>query len=60
VVDSLGQTATASVSLNIDCSSSQTSDGGDAMGVMSMIMMMFFTLMSGLYFVRKEDERGER
>ncbi|HFQ62503.1 MAG TPA: hypothetical protein ENK39_09440, partial [Epsilonproteobacteria bacterium] len=59
ITDVNGQTADAIVNLNIQCGSSQTSDGGDAMGSMSMLMMMCLTLISGLYFVRKEDERGE-
>ena len=59
ITDANGQTASATVALDIQCGSSQTSDGGDAMSTVSMLIMMFFTLMLGLYFVRKEDERGE-
>ena len=58
ITDALGNTSTATVTLNVNCASSQTSDSGDALGTFSIMLMMFLTLMSGLYFVRKE-ERGE-
>ena len=63
ITDAQGNTSTATVTLNVNCASSQTSDGGDALGTVSIMMMMFLTLMSGLYFVRREEilreERGE-
>ncbi len=59
ITDAAGNISTATVTLNVKCASSQTSDSGDALGTLSIIIMMFFTVMSGLYFVRKEEERGE-
>ena len=58
ITDAAGNISTATVTIDVDCASSQTSDSGDALGTLSIIMMMFLTVMSGLYFVRKE-ERGE-
>ncbi|RLA68609.1 MAG: hypothetical protein DRG09_07670, partial [Epsilonproteobacteria bacterium] len=58
ITDALGNTSTATVTLDVNCASTQRSDSGDALGTFSIMMMMFLTLMSGLYFVRKE-ERGE-
>jgi hypothetical protein len=63
ITDAQGNTSTATVTVNVDCASSQSSDGGDALGTLSIMLMMFLTLMSGLYFARKEEilreERGE-
>jgi len=63
ITDAQGNTSTATVTLNVNCASSQRSDGGDALGMFSIMLMMFLTLMSGLYFARKEEilreERGE-
>jgi len=58
ITDAAGNTATARVTLDVNCASSQTSDSGDALGVISMLMLAIMTLMTGLYFVRKEEERG--
>ncbi|MCW8820741.1 MAG: Ig-like domain-containing protein, partial [Sulfurovum sp.] len=58
ITDALGFTSTANVTLYIECGSSQTSDGGDALGVVGMLIMMFLTGTVGLYFIRRE-ERGE-
>jgi len=57
ITDAQGNTSTATVTVAVNCASSQTSDSGDALGTLGMIMMMLMTLLSGLYFVRKE-ERG--
>jgi CshA-type fibril repeat protein len=57
ITDAQGQTSTAKVSVNVQCTSSQSSDGGDAFNSVSVILMMFMTLLSGLYFVRKEEEK---
>ncbi|PHS41798.1 MAG: hypothetical protein COB07_01790 [Sulfurovum sp.] len=59
ITDAAGNTSTATVSLNVNCASSQTSDGGDALGTFSIMLMMFLTLMTGLYFARKEEMRKE-
>jgi len=47
----------AEVSINIDFASSQAFDSGDALGTLSIIIMMLLTLMLGLYFVRTEEKR---
>ena len=59
ITDTLGFTSSANVTLNIDCATSQSSDGGDALNVVSMFLFAIMTAMIGLYFVRKEEERGE-
>jgi hypothetical protein len=59
IKDSEGRTSDALVTLHIKCTSSQRSDGGDALGTMSMLMMLLLTLVTGLYYVRREDEKGE-
>ena len=59
ITDAFSQTSEATVHLDVQCGSSQTSDGGDMMGILSMVIIILFTLMSGVYFVRKENERGE-
>ena len=56
--NSQGQTDTAMVSIDITCSSSQTSDNVDSASLLSMLFSVFLTAMAGLYFMRKE-ERGE-
>jgi len=56
IVDAMGNEDIATVTLNVDCASSQTSDSGDAFGKASMALMMFMTMLLGLYFVRKEEE----
>jgi len=58
ITDANGNVAVATVSLDLQCVTSQSSDG-DALGTISIFMLMLFTLMSGLYFVRRENERGE-
>jgi len=56
ITDSLGNTATASVVLNIVCTSTQRSDSGNALGYTSFFMVIFLTLLIGIYFIRKETE----
>ncbi len=56
ITDRNAQTADALVRLDVQCSSSQTSDGGDAMGTFSIFIMMLLTILSGIYFVRKEEK----
>ena len=55
IIDADGNRATAIVTLDIQCSSSQRSDNGDALNIWSMICLVFMTLLSGLY-LRKEEE----
>ena len=59
ITDASGLTSTANVRLYVECGSTQTSDGGDALGLVSMLMMMFLTATIGLYVIRREEERGE-
>ncbi len=59
ITDAHGNVAEATVRLDIQCASSQSSDSGDALGTVSMLVLAMMTLMIGLYFVRKEEERGE-
>jgi len=59
ITDSNGDTSTAEVLLDVNCASTQKSDSGSALGVISMLMMMFMTTMAGLYYARREDERED-
>jgi CshA-type fibril repeat protein len=59
IIDTIGQKDPAAVDITVDCASSQTSDGGGALGMTGVLFMILLTIMTGLYFVRKEDERGE-
>lgn len=55
--DSNGDKSQANVCIDVYCSSSQTSDGGDALGHAGMLLMLLFTAMTGLYFIRREENR---
>lgn len=57
ITDTYGETSEATVSLDVQCVSSQTSDNGKTFDIMGMMLM---TLMIGLYFVRQEEKRGKR
>jgi len=59
ITDALGFTSTANVTLNVNCASSQRSDSGDALGFVSMLLLTIMTAMTGLYFIRREEERRE-
>ena len=59
ITDAAARTSTATVTINVDCASTQTSDGGDALGWIGILIMMFMTMMTGLYFVRKEEKGNE-
>ncbi len=50
-------TSTATVRLDIQCASSQTSDG-DTLGTGTSLLMMIFTIIIGLYALRREDEKS--
>ncbi len=56
ITDKNGDTANATVLLEIQCASTQTSDGDAHNGVTIFILMML-TMMIGMYMIRKEDER---
>jgi len=59
ITDAQGNTSTATVTLNINCATSQSSDGGNALSLVSMLLLAIMTAMTGLYFIRREEERGE-
>jgi len=54
IMDADGDESIATVRLSIDCASTQTSDGGDALGILGMLVMMFMSMMTGLYFGRRK------
>ena len=58
IYDAQGNASTATVTLNVDCSSSQMSDssGGDALGILGSLMMLLGLLLMG----RREMELGIR
>lgn len=56
IIDTAGQNEPATVFVDVDCASTQTSDSGDALGIISMFMMMLMTLSTGLYFARREEK----
>ena len=55
IFDCAGLSDTATVTLDIDCASTQRSDSGDALGNISIIFMMILTGMLGLYYIRREE-----
>jgi CshA-type fibril repeat protein len=59
ITDANGDTSTATVTLDINCASTQTSDSGESLGIISMLMMIFMTIMTGLYLIRKEENIRE-
>jgi hypothetical protein len=60
IIDADGDESIATVRLSINCASTQTSDGGDTLGMLGMLMMMFMSMMIGLYFVRREEFERKR
>ena len=58
IYDPSGNTSTATVTLRVDCASSQTSDSsaGDALGLLGSFWMIFMTLAAGAILIRKEEE----
>jgi hypothetical protein len=60
IEDSNGDKSQANGCIDVYCSSSQTSDGGDALGNAGMLLMLLFTAMTGLYFIRREEKRYRR
>ena len=59
ITDANGDVSTATVTLNINCASTQTSDSGDTLGIISILMMLLMTIMTGLYFTRREERLRE-
>ena len=56
--NSEGQSDTARVHIDVNCAASQTSDNGDSVSFMTMLITWILTTLVGLYFIRKE-EQGE-
>ena len=56
ITDVNGNTSEATVQLDVQCASTQTSDG-DAHSSITLVIMMLLTMMIGLYTIRKEDEK---
>jgi len=48
----------ATVTIQVDCTTSQSSDSGSAFGFMSMLMMLFFILSMGSFYIYKDEKRG--
>ncbi|SFZ98349.1 autotransporter [hydrothermal vent metagenome] len=44
----------ATLSISVLCATSQSSDGGDIFGKISVLLMMFMTTFIGLFFIKKE------
>lgn len=58
ITDAFGNVSEATVTLDVQCTSSQVSDGGDTLNVKAFLVIIFFTAMIGLYAIRREEERG--
>jgi len=58
ITDAFGNVSEATVTLDVQCTSSQVSDGGDTLNVKAFLVIMFFTAMIGLYAIKREEERG--
>jgi len=56
IIDANGNTSEATVKLDVQCASSQTSDGGDAFSKGMLFIMMLLTMMIGLYAIRREEK----
>jgi len=60
ITDVNGQVSEAIVKIDVECGTSQKSDGGDTYGRLNILIMMFMTIMIGLYLRRREEKsRGE-
>jgi len=60
IIDTAGQTDSAQVVVDVDCASTQRSDSGDTLGIISMLMMVLMTIMTGLFFTRREEILGQK
>jgi CshA-type fibril repeat protein len=54
--DANGTTSEATVRLDVQCASSQTSDGGNASSKGMLFVMMLLTMMIGLYTIGREED----
>jgi len=59
IEDSNGDKSQAQVCIDVDCASTQKSDSGDAFNTKTMLLMLMFTAMIGLYFARREEKEYE-
>jgi CshA-type fibril repeat protein len=59
ITDAAARTSIATVSINVDCASSQTSDGGNALGFVGILIMMLMIAFAGLYTLREETKGNE-
>jgi CshA-type fibril repeat protein len=55
IVDIYGNSSEATVSLDIQCTSSQRSDGGDALNIKALLAMVILTIIIGLLAIREEE-----
>lgn len=60
ITNSDGIVSEATVTLDVQCASSQTSDGANTLNNGTLILMMMFTMIIGLYAIRREEEKGEK
>lgn len=58
ITDKNGNTSEATVLLDVQCASTQTSDGDTHNGI-TLFILMIFTMMIGRYMIRKEDEKAK-
>ncbi len=49
----------ATVTILVDCTTSQSSDNGGIFGLIYILMMLFFSLSIGAYFVHKDERRNQ-
>ncbi len=56
IIDAQGERSEAIVKLDIQCASTQTSDGGVQSGV-TLFVMMLLSMFTGLYIVRREENK---
>lgn len=55
ISDALENSATATVTLDVNYTCTQTSDSADALGIVGILAMMFLTAAAGLYFIRRDE-----
>jgi CshA-type fibril repeat protein len=58
ITDASGNISEATVALDIQCASSQVSDGGDTLNIKAFLAMVILTMMIGLYAIRREEKGG--
>jgi len=59
IEDANGDKSQTDVCIDVDCASSQVSDGGDIFGIINMLIMILLSVIIGLYFVKRENHKGE-